>query len=72
MQCTATYTLTQANVTAGSVQNSASFIAQPPSGLGLTAPTAQDVENLSLAEPVPSMPLVGLLTLMALLRGPPS
>ena len=67
MQCTATYTLTQANVTAGSVQNSASVTAQPPSGLGLTAPTAQDVENLSLAEPVPSMPLVGLLTLMALL-----
>ncbi len=41
--CTATYTLTQTDVTAGSVLNTASVTANPPSGAALTATSSSSV-----------------------------
>ncbi|MGV8848839.1 MAG: beta strand repeat-containing protein [Propionibacteriaceae bacterium] len=41
--CSATYTLTQADVTAGSVLNTASVSANPPSGAALTATSSSSV-----------------------------
>ena len=64
MTCTASYTVTQANVNAGVIQNTASVSAAPPN-----APVVsdQDSDTLQVAAPVPAVPITVLILLIGLL-----
>lgn len=64
MTCTANYTVTQANVNAGVIQNTATASGSPPNG---PAVTDQGSATLQVAAPVPVMPVAALLLLMGLL-----
>jgi uncharacterized repeat protein (TIGR01451 family) len=65
MTCTATYDLTQADLNAGTLSNTATVSGDPPSGLAVTA-TDGATATLSAPVPVPALPapLVGVLALL--------
>src|SRR5690606_7119078 len=65
MTCTATYTVTQADVVAGVVRNAATVTGTPPSGLA--PPTATSLSSFPAVMPVPAMPTVVLLLLVTAL-----
>jgi uncharacterized repeat protein (TIGR01451 family) len=64
MTCTATYTLTQADINAGSVTNTATATGAPPEGPSVTD---QDSATVSTSVPVPTLPQGVLILLLMLL-----
>jgi uncharacterized repeat protein (TIGR01451 family) len=65
MACSATYTVTQANVTAGVVENTATVTGTPPNGA--QPPTATSTTSYPPVAPVPTMPRALLLLLAVVL-----
>ena len=65
MTCTATYAVTQSDVQAGIIRNSATATDTPPSGLA--PPTATSDTSIPPVAPVPAAPQIVLVLLMGLL-----